>query len=515
MTRARALLVALVVVMLAGACSSGSSHDTVTKPRHGGAVRVAVVGLRSLDPTRGENPASALTASLLFEPLVRIDPVSSEPVPALARRWHANPTATVFTFELRPGARFHDGTPVTASDVKATIDRVRAPSGGSPFATILTVVKAVAAPDARTVVVTTTRPFAMLPAVLSQPGLGIEPRALAVQPAKLAAAPVGSGPFRFAARRGTTIELRAARESRRATPWLDAVDIVPYPSAAAAYAAFEAGKVDVAPLTRAESEDADRRGERLVAGPYLAVSFYALSLHDSKLADVRFREAIVRGLDARALVTAGYGATAQVAGGLIPLGVPAGPTNACRARCDHDPSESRRLLATVFPNGKVPPIAIDFDDDPIQRAVAREVQRELASVGIPALPRPHPVAEYSSFLALGGAELFRLGWVADYPSSEAFLAPLFSAGAPTNVVGLKSTAFAEALRAAESEPDEQRRVADFGRAEDAVLDQYVAAPVAQFETRMVIGTRVRGMRLDPFGAFDGAAVWLAPPPAKK
>jgi ABC-type oligopeptide transport system substrate-binding subunit len=336
-----------------------------------------------------------------------------------------------------------------------------------------------------------------------------------VQPAKLAAAPVGSGPFRFVRRRGTTIELHVAREVRRGTPWLDAIDLVPYPSVAAAYAAFEAGKVDVAPLTRAESEDADRRGERLVAGPYLAVSFYALSLHDPKLADVRFREAIVRALDARTLVTAGYGATAQVAGGLIPLGVPAGPTNACRARCDHDPTESRRLLATVFPNGKVPPIVIDFDDDPIQRAVAQAMQRDLAAVGIPALPRPHPVADYSAFLALGGGELFRLGWVADYPSSEAFLAPLFSAGAPANVVGLKSEAFAIALRAAEAEQDERRRIGDFARAETAVLSQYVAAPVAQFETRMVIGPLVRGMRLDPFGAFDGAAVWLAPPPTKK
>lgn len=515
----RRLTPALVVVLLTGAlltaCSGGSSRDTAaTKRLHGGVLRVGVVGLASLDPTRGENPASALAASLLFQPLVGLDPVTSNPVPGLARAWHANPTATVFTFDLRADARFHDGTPVTAADVKATIDRVRAPGSGSPFAGILAVVHDVAAPDAHTVVVTTTRPFAVLPAVFSQPGLGIEPRALAANPARLAASPIGSGPFRFVERNASTIVLRAVRTAPRSSPWLDEIDLVPFPTVAAAYAAYQARKLDVAPLTRAESEDADRRGERLVAGPYLAVSFYALNLRDPKLADVRFREAIVRALDARSLVRAGYGATAQVAGGLIPLGVPAGPTNACRGRCDYDPAESRRLLAAAFPDGKVPGIGIDFDDDPIQRAVATEVQQQLAAVGIPAVARPHAVADYSAFVVYGGVELFRLGWVADYPSSEAFLGPLFTAGSPTNVFGFRSTAFADALRAAEGEQDGRRRVADFARAEAAVLDQYVTAPVAQFETRMVVGPRVRGMRLDPYGAFDGGAVWLAPRPSK-
>src|SRR5579884_1270494 len=141
----RRLTAALVVVLLTGAlltaCSGGSSRDTAaTKPLHGGVLRVGVVGLANLDPTRGENPASALAASLLFQPLVGLDPVTSNPVPGLARAWHANPTATVFTFDLRADARFHDGTPVTAADVKATIDRVRAPGSGSPFAGILAVV---------------------------------------------------------------------------------------------------------------------------------------------------------------------------------------------------------------------------------------------------------------------------------------------------------------------------------------------------------------------------------------
>ena len=78
--------------------------------------------------------------------------------------------------------------------------------------------------------------------------------------------------------------------------------------------------------------------------------------YNPKLADIRFRQAIVRAIDASALVRAGYGSTAQVASGLIPLGVPGGPTVSCHARCSFDQPSARRLLAEVFPSGAVPPI---------------------------------------------------------------------------------------------------------------------------------------------------------------
>jgi ABC-type oligopeptide transport system substrate-binding subunit len=239
------------------------------------------------------------------------------------------------------------------------------------------------------------------------------------------------------------------------------------------------------------------------------VSFYAFNLQDPKLADVRFRQAIIRSLDASALVRAGYGSTAQVAGGLIPLGVPGGPTVSCRDRCSFDAPSARRLLAEAFPNGQVPAIAIDYDDDPIQGAIAAEAIRQLAAVGIPAQARPHSVDTYGAFLASGQGEMFRLGWVADYPSAQTFLSPLFVRGAPDNVIGVSSQTFEDALHAAEREPDAARRIADFLHAEAAVLDQYAVAPVVQFETRVAVGTPVHGLRLDPFGTFDGAGVWLS------
>jgi peptide/nickel transport system substrate-binding protein len=508
----RAALVSVVVALVGASCSGGGSRPA--RPERGGTLRIGVIGVTTLDPVRSDLPGPALVSSLLFEPLARIDPVTTLPRPALARRWESDASQTHFTFMLRSGARFHDGTPVTAADVVATIQRVQAPETKSVFGGLLARIQSITARDPHTVAIVLNQPLSVLPSVLAQPGLGIMPRALLGTPDRLAGSPVGSGPFRFVRQSGSTIELTAvrARGARKNTPpWVDRVRLVQFPSASAAYAAYRAGHLDVAPLSRAESEDVDRRHGRLAAGPYLAVSFYALNLHDPKLADVRFRQAIIRGLDASALVRAAYGSTAQVASGLIPLGVPGGPSVSCRARCSFDPAASRRLLADAFPNGQVPAIAIDYDDDPTQSALVTEAKRQLAAVGIPAEARPHSVDTYGAFLASGQAEMFRFGWVADYPSAETFLSPLFVGGVRENITGTSSQAFDDALRAAEREPDVARRVADFGRAEMAVLDQYAVAPVVQFETRVAVGTPVHGLRLDPFGTFDGASVWLSPP----
>ncbi len=509
----RAVCLAVVIALIGptiAACSSGSGSAS-TRPQRGGTLRVGVLGVDTLDPVRSDLPGPALVSSLLFDSLTTIDSVTALPRPALARRWEADPTQTRFTFFLAPTARFHDGSPVTSADVVASLQRVQAPETKSVFAGILSRVQSIAAPDPHTVVITLNSPLSVLPAVLAQPGLGIMPRALAAAPDRLGTAPVGSGPFRFVRQTGTTIELAAVRPrgaKKNTPPWVDKVRLVEFPDASAAYAAFRAGHLDVAPLGRAESEDVDRRHGRLAAGPYLAVSFYALNLKSPKLADIRFRQAIIRSLDASALVRAGYGSTAQVAGGLIPLGVPGGPTVSCRARCSFDPAAARRLLAQAYPSGQVPAIAIDYDDDPIQRAIADEAIHELAEVGIPAQARPHPVDAYGAFLASGDAEMFRLGWVADYPSAETFLSPLFASGAPDNVAGVNSPTFEDALRAAEREADPARRIPEFVKAETAVLDQFAVAPVVQFETRVTVGNPVHGLRLDPFGTFDGTAVWL-------
>jgi oligopeptide transport system substrate-binding protein len=190
----------------------------------------------------------------------------------------------------------------------------------------------------------------------------------------------------------------------------------------------------------------------------------------------------------------------------LATGVPRRDGDACGQRCRHDPDRARALLAEAFPTGNIPEVAIDHDDDPTQAAVAAAIKTELDTVGIPSVLRPHPFADYGKFLVSGQQELFRLGWIADYPSPDGFLTPLFSSTSPDNLTGLASPQIDQKLAEARAEPDPEQRLRLYLQAEQLVLDQYVVVPVAQLESRMVASSRVKGWDLDGLGTFDGAAV---------
>ncbi len=520
MTRLRLVVIMAAATLVGAACSGGGGSG----PRHGGVLHEGVVGLKTLDPARADTPVAVGAAELLFEPLVHLDRATELPKPGLATRWRVDQSQTHFTFVLRRGARFSDRSAVTAADVKATLDRVAAKATNSPLAPLLGLVagykeahfdgsapglSGVVARDARTVDINLTQPWSMLPAALGHPGLGVVAAAAA---ATVADHPVGSGPFRLDRRDAT--RTRLVRVTRRYGPsaYVDAVELVAFSSIADAAAAFEAGKIDVLRLGREPPPTpagARPRAHHDVSRPYLAVGFYALDLKNPKFADARFREALVRALDPVKLVKVGYGDRADVAAGIIPRGVPSGPSDACRGRCDHDLAAAKQLVAQAFPGGGAPGVFVDFDDEPTQAVVAAEVVNELVAAGIPAAVRPHPSASYDSFLANEVPDLFRLGWVGDFPNADAFLSPLFVSGAAENVARVVSPAADTALKAAEAEPSAKVQARHFTEAERAVLDQFAVVPVVQFETRLAIAKTVHGLRLDVVGGFDPAPVWLA------
>jgi oligopeptide transport system substrate-binding protein len=234
--------------------------------------------------------------------------------------------------------------------------------------------------------------------------------------------------------------------------------------------------------------------------------FYGMNLKSPDLADPRFRQAIALAIDRKQIVDDVYQGSVALATGLVADGVPRRNGDACGDRCRFDPDRARALLAEAFPAGNIPEVAIDHDDDPTQAALAAVIKTDLDTVGIPSVLRPHPFAEYGKFLVSGQQELFRLGWIADYPSPDGFLTPLFSSNSPDNLTGLSSPEIDQKLTAARAEADPEKRLALYLQAEQLVLDQYVVVPVAQLENRMVASSRVKGWDPDGLGTFDGAAV---------
>src|SRR4051812_20275294 len=86
---------------------------------------------RSLDPALSTDVPTGEVVSLLFDNLTQFDP-DAQLIPGLARSWETGAAGRVYTFHLRQNATFHDGRPIKAADVRASMLRALAPgsSGG-------------------------------------------------------------------------------------------------------------------------------------------------------------------------------------------------------------------------------------------------------------------------------------------------------------------------------------------------------------------------------------------------
>src|SRR5687768_15564284 len=140
---------------------------------------------RSLDPARSTDVPTGRAVGYVFEGLTRFTP-DAKIEPALATRWDVSADGLVYTFHLRPGVSFHDGTPLVAAHVARSFARVLDPSlrGGRswPLHPIrgareleadstrrIQTVSGVATPDDSTVVITLTEPLAHFPKLLAMP----------------------------------------------------------------------------------------------------------------------------------------------------------------------------------------------------------------------------------------------------------------------------------------------------------------------------------------------------------
>lgn len=504
-----------------GGSGGGGAATRPTEGRAGGVLRVGVSPLATLDPAQARTIDQQLVADQLFDSLTALDAHTKAVVPSLATRWEASPDQRQWDFHLRPGAVFSNGRPITAGDVKYSLERVARPGSGSPASDLLQMftgylelrqgapeLTGVTAPAPDIVHISLEQPWSVLPSVLASPVFGVVPREAVEAPPpapSFADRPVGSGPFQLRDRRQRTLSLVPSPGSPAR---IAGMEVTEFDTVGRAYAAFTAGRLDWAQVPPDDIDAAARKYGRDGFSPYVAKLFYGFNLKNPKFADPRFREALVRGIDRRAIVAAVYQGTVRPIDGVVVAGLAAFQPAACE-RCEHDPVRARALLAELFPGTPPPEVGLDYDDDPSQEAVAKAIQAGLRKVGVTVTIRPRQPDEYDEFVVSGQQEIFRLGWIAAYPSADAFLAPLFSSGSPNNLTEFASPAVDEQLRRARAEPDAGRRTELYREAERAILGDVPVIPIAQFQLHAVVSKRVRNLKTNVLGTFDASKVTLA------
>lgn len=167
------------------------------QPHYGGVLRAGFqtdpVGL---DPHVTNATASRNLLENTYDTLVRFDD-TLQIVPGLAESWEASEDGLHWTFHVRQGVKFHDGTPLTANDVAFSINRIMDPAVASPRADDFAVVSSIDVPDEYTVVLNLSQPFSPLLAKLAATLNVIVSEATVEKNGDLQSVVNGTGPFKM------------------------------------------------------------------------------------------------------------------------------------------------------------------------------------------------------------------------------------------------------------------------------------------------------------------------------
>ena len=304
------IILGLLLVGASGAVAPrAKAHAAEGPPRRGG-VLLAVIGADppSLDPHQESTFANIELVAPLYSTLLQLDPYSYPKIIGdVATEWKIAPDGLTYTFKLRQGIRFHDGSPLTAADVKATYDKIIFPPQGvrSVRKNAYTAVERVEAPDASTVVFKLKFPSASLLANLASPWNVILPKKYLDQdPNYFKTHVVGSGPFKFKGyTRGSTFEgERNPDYFIKDRPYLDGYKFYISPETSVRAAAIRSGRayIEFRNLPNAEVEAIRKQlGDKVAVQETPMTGQWGIAVNTTAkpFTDVRVRKALTLGID--------------------------------------------------------------------------------------------------------------------------------------------------------------------------------------------------------------------------
>jgi peptide/nickel transport system substrate-binding protein len=199
------------------------------------------------DPAYGTSDPDGARLSLLYDQLVWLDD-GFAPQPMLAESWETNDSADVWTFKLRQGVKFHDGSDFTAKDVVYTFRRILDPETASPGRAVMTGIDSdgIEAVDDHTVRFKLASPIVELPSLISNRFVWIVKDGMTSE--ELRANGIGTGPFKvkeFVPGEEPSIWVKNENYWMEGLPLVDVIELRAIPEPAARVAALEAGQVDL------------------------------------------------------------------------------------------------------------------------------------------------------------------------------------------------------------------------------------------------------------------------------
>src|SRR5262245_36862285 len=456
--RARSLAGSIVAVLAVLVLAGGAEAQ-----KRGGSLSVGLeLDIAGFDPLKVGvfDTAANMAAVLLFDTLTALDD-KGEAQPRLAVSWtHADDFKT-WTFKLRPGVKFHDGTPFNAEAYKANFDRQKDPANKCRCAFYISAIKDVQAPDELTLVFNLNDPSVNFPALsyyASSNQAVHSPTAWKAKGDEYNRNPVGTGPYIL---KSWTAGDRMILEKNpdywdKDKVYFDRITLKPLPDAQSRFASLQSGEVD---LIWDDEYDADNI-QRAQKDPKLTVhtyagsgaAVYAFNTKTPPLDDVRVRQALVMALDRKKWSQA-------ISNGLArPASNPYGDGSWVKCKDDGAlPEDVEKAKALIKEYGKPVEFKKLFTATPRGRAAGQVEQQLWKQAGA---NMEMEQVDQATFPARGFTRQFQvIGWrIVDSADPDIQMYANFHTGSPANLAQYSDPELDGLLQKARTTADTDKRI---------------------------------------------------------
>lgn len=464
---------------------------------------------QTLDPARTTDTSTAQVLSCIYEGLVRLAPGGPLKVePCLATRWEVSADGLQWTFYLRPGTTFHDGTPFDAGAVKFNVERTIEGKTHYPYAAFLYgIVQSVEVVDQLTVRFNLKHPYAPFLYNLAMPAAFMaSPQAIKKHGDEFWQHPAGTGPFTLEKWTQGEISVRVNTHYWGEKPGISRITFRPVadPETRASMLLSRKAHMAVGILPR-DFPALEDKGFQLLQSPGLNVSYLGFYTHKGPFRSKSLRRAALLACNPQEIAERLFPNRVIVAKGPLPPGIlgfdqtPEPPPPS--------PERARRELVAAGYNREIKITLLAYAEPRPYNPVGGEklanlICEQLQKAGFTCTVKVYPWEGFKKALARQEGDAFIFGWTSDNGDPDNFLYPLFSS--EQIATGFNNARYCNAqvdtlLVTAQQTTDDEVRARIYGYILQLISEDVPAVFLHHGLHTLAAASNVKGIELSPQG----------------